>query len=94
MPQSRTLERDEIAHPTRRVEDIRPDQNPALDPSTANQACSSRRADLFIWLVSATNSEASESSKLRVATWFVVVDVSPGELYSVENPHPHQRYER
>jgi len=73
-----------------------PDQNPAgdllLDSVKLGEL--SRRADLFIWLVSATNSEASESSRLRVARWFVVVDVSPGELYSVENPHPHQRYER
>jgi hypothetical protein len=54
----------------------------------------SRRAALFTWFVFATNSEANESSRRCVARPIRVVDVSPGELYSVENPHPHQRYER
>jgi hypothetical protein len=95
-PQSSTFQHDEMARPSWRVEGIRPDQNPAGDlldgvkPGVLN---------LVVLFYSPGSSpqrtiEANESSRRCAARPIRVVDVSPGELYSVENPHPHQRYQR
>jgi hypothetical protein len=85
-----------MACPFRRVEGIRPDQNPADDPLDVVKAGAPNLVGLFYLtrLVSAVTSEVSASSTRVVTRPFLDVDASRGELYSVENPDPHERYER
>jgi hypothetical protein len=54
-----------MIRPTRPVEDIRPDQNPAGDSldSVKTERAQSRRAALFTRFIAAKNDEGSESSQ-------------------------------
>ncbi len=71
-----------MARPSRRIEGIWPDQNPALDPlDSANPGVFTLVVLLyFTWLVAATSSEARESSRREIARPFLVVDASPVDL--------------
>ena len=67
-PQSDTLQHDEMARPTRHVEGIRPDQNPADDPlDGVKPGVLISSCCFFIWLVR-SEQQTSETSRLTPPT--------------------------